>query len=165
MSVRFFKVSTHQELKLTEALAKEIWTHHYTPIIGKAQVEYMLRKFQTSEAIREQIDGGYEYYLIYKDKTAVGYFSTLAESPSLFLSKIYVKAELRGQGIGKSAMEFIEKQARQKGLTAIRLTVNKHNRSSIEAYLKMGFKKTRELVIDIGGGFVMDDYEMVKELN
>lgn len=165
MPISFIKVSTAQQLSLTEALAKGIWTHHYTPIIGQAQVEYMLSKFQTYEAIREQIAGGYEYYLIYKDKTAVGYFSILAESPSLFLSKIYVKMEFRGHGIGKKAMEFIEKQARQKGLTAIRLTVNKHNRSSIEAYLKMGFKKIRELVIDIGGGFVMDDYEMVRSLS
>lgn len=30
--------------------------------MGKAQNDYMLKKFQSPEAIREQIAGGYRYY-------------------------------------------------------------------------------------------------------
>ena len=36
-------------------LAFEIWTEHYTPIIGTASVNYMLNKFQTAAAIENQI--------------------------------------------------------------------------------------------------------------
>jgi ribosomal protein S18 acetylase RimI-like enzyme len=44
------------------------------------------------------------------------------------------------------------------------LTVNKNNTQSIEAYKKMMFYKTRSLVTDIGGGFVMDDDVMQRDL-
>jgi len=42
-------------------LAREIWTDHYVPIIGQAQVDYMLDTFQREEAIAAQLAGGYEY--------------------------------------------------------------------------------------------------------
>jgi hypothetical protein len=45
------------------------------------------------------------------------------------------------------------------GLTSIYLNVNKHN-SAVEFYLKKGFIKDREMVLDIGNGYVMDDYVM-----
>jgi ribosomal protein S18 acetylase RimI-like enzyme len=44
------------------------------------------------------------------------------------------------------------------------LAVNKSNRSAISAYLKHGFRVGDAVVKDIGGGFVMDDYIMVKPL-
>jgi len=36
-------------------LASHIWIEHYTPILGPQQVAYMLEKFQSALAIREQI--------------------------------------------------------------------------------------------------------------
>ena len=39
-----------------------------------------------------------------------------------------------------------------------------YNSGSLRAYEKMGFHKVRSLVIDIGGGFVMDDYELEKRV-
>lgn len=151
-------------LVIIQVLAQEIWTHHYTPIIGAKQVAYMLERFQSVKAMQKQLQEGYRYYLVYDGDEAVGYFSFLHEEQSLFLSKIYVLAERRGRGFGKKAMKFISEQAIQSGLTSIRLTVNKYNTHSIEAYLKMGFVKTRAVVFDIGEGFIMDDYEMEKEL-
>ena len=67
----------------------------------------------------------------------------------------------RGHGLGKRAIEFAAACARQTGATRIRLTVNKHNAAAIAAYQRAGFVRTRELVADIGGGYVMDDYEFV----
>ncbi len=43
-------------------------------------------------------------------------------------------------------------------------TVNKYNDRSINAYKRMGFAVVEEAVVDIGGGFIMDDYKMVKDL-
>ena len=43
-------------------LARVIWMEHYTPIIGAAQVEYMLDKFQSADRIYSDIqNGGYVY--------------------------------------------------------------------------------------------------------
>jgi ribosomal protein S18 acetylase RimI-like enzyme len=148
-------------------LAKEIWTEHFTVIIGKAQVDYMLEKFQSEGAITQQIKNkGFLYYLLKLDKNYIGYMSIVPNKSSgeLLLSKIYVKADERQKGYGKKALQFVEKLAKQRKLNRITLTVNKNNTSSIEAYLKMGFKNVGSVVTDIGAGFVMDDYRMEKFL-
>ncbi len=165
MTTTFKKVFKDKDFLFTQSLARKIWTQHYTPIIGAEQVAYMLDKFQSVEAMQKQVAEGYEYYLVYEQDRAVGYFSFLPEKESLFLSKIYVLAEMRGKGIGRRAMEFITEQALKRGLSSIRLTVNKYNTKSIDAYLKMGFENMGPVVFDIGQGFIMDDYEMLKRLN
>ncbi|MCO5725578.1 GNAT family N-acetyltransferase [Robiginitalea marina] len=157
--------ATHPEdAREIAGLASTIWREHYTPIIGKAQVEYMLERFQSAAAIADQIKGGMQYYLILSGGHAVGYLAFEKQGEGLFLSKIYLLNEFRGKGLGREAMEFISREARDRGCSTISLTVNKNNTRSIAAYEGMGFKKKEALVMDIGGGFVMDDYRMEKAL-
>jgi ribosomal protein S18 acetylase RimI-like enzyme len=52
--------------------------------------------------------------------------------------------------------------ARERGCSRLVLAVNKNNRDAIAAYLKHGFRVADAVVKDIGGGYVMDDYIMVK---
>ena len=153
--------STESDFAQIETLAREIWEEHYTAIIGVAQVAYMLEKFQSVKAMHEQIKEGYEYFMIQDTERLVGYLAFKEEAGGLFLSKVYVHASARGKGLGKAAIEFVKSEVDKRGLKQIRLTVNKYNHNSIAAYLKMGFEKTKELVMDIGEGYVMDDYEMV----
>ncbi|GAA3652163.1 GNAT family N-acetyltransferase [Flavivirga jejuensis] len=143
-------------------LADIIWREHYIPIVGKSQVDYMLDKFQSAIAIEEQVTNGFEYFLITYEEVAVGYISIKKEAASLFLSKIYVLSSYRGKKIGKMVMMFVEEKAKSYQLKSIRLTVNINNINAIKAYEKLGFINTGALIADIGNGFVMDDYQMVK---
>ena len=43
-------------------LAEIIWHRHFTPIIGKGTGVFMAEKFQSFNALKEQIENGYEYY-------------------------------------------------------------------------------------------------------
>ena len=45
------------------------------------------------------------------------------------------------------------------------MQVNKRNDRAIAAYQKAGFCIAEEAVLDIGGGFVMDDFLMEKEVS
>jgi ribosomal protein S18 acetylase RimI-like enzyme len=150
------------EFETIEKLADTIWREHYIPIVGKPQIDYMLEKFQSVRAMKRQVANGFEYYTVSYEELPVGYLSIKTEIEYLFLSKIYVLKAYRGKGIGKIMMDFIEDKAKTYNLNKIRLTVNKYNTNSIKAYEKMGFKNVGELVQDIGHGFVMDDFEMVK---
>ena len=165
-AIEIIEVSDEASINKAERLAKEIWRQHYIPIIGKDQVEYMLEKFQSKQAIYEQIQNGFIYYLVKLDDDYLGYLSILPkdESGELFLSKIYISIEQRGKGYGKKAMDFIENLARRRSLSRITLTVNKHNSGAIKAYQKMGFRIVDSIAQDIGGGFIMDDYGMEKIL-
>ena len=56
------KAETNEDLQEIAALADVIWHEHFTPIIGKEQVEYMLSRFQSYPALQDQVLTGYEYY-------------------------------------------------------------------------------------------------------
>ena len=71
---------------------------------------------------------------------------------------------LRGRGIGKEALAFVEELCRKLKLRTLRLTVNRHNLRSIAWYERMGSVNAGPIVTDIGGGFVMDDFKMVKQI-
>jgi ribosomal protein S18 acetylase RimI-like enzyme len=68
-------------------------------------------------------------------------------------------------GCGRQMIQFVIQQASKLKCQSITLTVNKYNKNTILAYQKLGFIQKRELVIDIGNGFVMDDFEMSYDLN
>jgi ribosomal protein S18 acetylase RimI-like enzyme len=158
----FIAATTEDQIGIVEALAKEIWAEHYTPLIGREQVGYMLERFQSGQAIAEQIRTGLLYFLIGEDGEFIGYIAVQPRGDELFLSKIYVKSSHRGKGHGKKAIKFIEELAKEKGLRKIVLTVNKNNIIAIRTYEKAGFKNLGSVIQEIGGGFVMDDYRMEK---
>ena len=152
------------DIKKVEQLADEIWTQHYTPIIGIDQVDYMLENFQSFEAIEKQISEGMDYFLLFFEGQPVGYMASKPEGENMFLSKIYVLSDMRGKGIGSYAMNYLETRAKEVGCRNLSLTVNKNNTDSIRAYEKLGFINVRPLQTDIGKGFIMDDYFMKKQL-
>jgi len=158
------KVTEPEAIDSVAALAHEIWNQHYVDIVGQPQVDYMLGKFQSARAIAEQIAAGYHYYIVMDRGRKAGYFALLPrpEDSSAQLSKIYVKRELRRRGLGKAIMAFVDHYCASESIRELWLTVNRHNTGSIAFYEHMGFANTGPLVQDIGSGFVMDDYRMVK---
>ena len=72
---------------------------------------------------------------------------------------------MRGKGLGRAGIEFVENYAREHGFNSICLTVNKYNMTSVYVYNNLGFQKIDDVVTDIGNGFVMDDYIMEKTLS
>ena len=146
-------------------VAQEIWTEHYTPIIGTEQVAYMLRTYHSAEIVRQQIvNENYDYFLLREDDDVIGYVGVQRREQELFLSKIYLLASARGQGYGKRMMDFVIEHARKHGYGRITLTVNRNNTDTIAAYYKLGFIKTGEQCADIGKGYVMDDFLMARSL-
>ena len=164
MKISVREVRGKNDIKKVEQLAYEIWTQHYTPIIGIDQVDYMLENFQSFEAIEKQISEGMSYFLLFFVGEPVGYMASKPEGENMFLSKIYVLSDLRGKGIGSYAMNYLETRAKEMGCRNLSLTVNKNNTDSIRAYEKLGFINVRPLQTDIGKGFIMDDYFMKKQL-
>jgi ribosomal protein S18 acetylase RimI-like enzyme len=61
-------------------------------------------------------------------------------------------------------IEHTCERAKQTGASAVILAVNKRNANAIASYLKHEFRIREAVVKDIGNGFVMDDYVMVRQL-
>lgn len=161
MKAIFERVSTPEQIEKVVQLANDIWMEHYKPIIGENQVNYMLGKFQSAKVIANEIcDKNNQYYLIIENERAVGYLGIKLEKRSLYLSKIYVLSSERGKGVGSQSFAFLTTFSKANMRNKITLTVNKNNSDSIAAYKKIGFKVTGDECMDIGSGYVMDDYQM-----
>ena len=154
------RVSTPRQIKKTAELAHNIWNAHYTPIIGQAQVDYMLKNIQSEKAIQEQIASGYEYFLLSESEASVGYLGLRPDYPKgkLMISKIYVDPTYQGKGYGKKLLEHTKQFSLAGEMNYIWLTVNRHNSNSISWYEKKGFVKIKEAQFDIGNGYIMDDF-------
>ncbi len=161
----FKKVQTKTAILVTAKLASDIWNEHYVPMIGQEQVDYMVKTFQSPDAIEHLIhDENYEYYIIYHLSEPSGYISVKHIGNNLFLSKFYVIKEKRGTGLGRKGLKFIIRRAKKLGTSSITLTVNKNNINSIKAYEKLGFKNDGPVITEIGSGYIMDDYRMSREV-
>lgn len=155
------KAETDAQVREIADLAKVIWNEHFTPIIGEDQVDYMVEKFQSYPALKEQISEGYEYYQIFYSGEFCGYTGIHpGEDNRLFLSKLYIKKECRGRHLATRVFSYLNDLCREHGYSAIWLTCNKHNDNSLAVYRHLGFETIDTQEADIGGGFIMDDYIM-----
>lgn len=154
------KADTNAQVQEIADLAEIIWHEHFTPIIGTDQVNYMVAKFQSYPALKDQLANGYEYYQLYDGEEFCGYCGIHPENGKLFLSKLYLKKEARGRHLATQAFDFLKNLCKERGLTAIWLTCNKYNDNSLAVYRHLGFETVDTQVADIGSGFVMDDYIM-----
>jgi ribosomal protein S18 acetylase RimI-like enzyme len=127
----------------------------------------MVQNYQSKHAIAAQIASGYEYYLILHNGEAAGYLAVVPDpaKSSLQLSKLYMRKSLRGLGLGKESMDFVAELCHQAKFGTLWLTVNKYNAESIAWYKYLGFAKAGEIVMEIGGGYMMDDFKMEKTIH
>ncbi|WP_080799485.1 GNAT family N-acetyltransferase [Arabiibacter massiliensis] len=169
MGIAFISVETADDRARLAALADEIWHEYWPALIGKAQTDYMVERFQSLPAIeRDMAEHGYEYWFLRdeEDERLAGYTGgrVEAETNRFFISKIYLRAEERGRGFASQTIAFYEDLCRERGLSAMYLTVNKHNDLAIRAYRGKGFQTIDAVETDIGDGFIMDDYIMEKKV-
>lgn len=162
--IKLVKAETDDQLRRAADIADSIWHEYFPKILSPEQIDFMVEKFCSFEAEKENLKEGYEYYFIKKGGNDVGYTAIKPDGDRLFLSKLYLKKEERGKKYARKALEQLIDIARERSLRAIWLTVNKYNDTTIAAYKAMGFVTIGDGVTDIGNGFVMDDYFMELDL-
>ena len=151
-----------EQLPIVIDLTKKIWPVAYGEILSKAQLDYMIDKFYNETALRELMQKGHIFYLALDDNdNYVGFVSyeINSEPNKTKIHKIYVLPETQGTGLGRQFFELVKEKAIENNQNAIFLNVNKYN-NAIHFYNKLGFSKVKDEVIDIGNGYVMDDYVM-----
>lgn len=160
-------VTNKEQLCELAEMACGIWHECFPGIISTEQIDYMVKRFQSYEAMCRQTEQeGYRYYFITADGERAGYLGCASdeENGRMFLSKLYLLSDYRGRGLASRAITALEGISRRKGLTAIRLTVNIHNEQAIAVYKHCGFRVVFDQKADIGSGFFMDDHVMEKTL-
>lgn len=148
-------------------LAHLIWPQAYSRIISREQVQYMLQRMYDPGVLRADMAKDELHYALIRDSARnIGYLAweAIGSNASAFLHKLYLLPEYHGLGLGARALRWVEDQAAAQGLERIRLRVNRNNSRAIRSYLRAGFVFEGDLCTDIGGGFTMDDFIMVRTL-
>jgi diamine N-acetyltransferase len=140
-------------------LAGIVWRAHYPGIISHEQIEYMLAKMYDLEVLRREMSEGITYLRALERDQMLGFASYGPAGKEVKLHKLYVDPSHQRWGIGRALIETVERAVAGRTLM---LTVNKRNHQAIAAYKKHGFVVRDSIVMDIGGGFAMDDYVMAK---
>ena len=116
------------EIPELAAMADTIWHEYFPCILTEEQIDYMVDRFQSEHAMREQVaDHGYQYFFITSDGERIGYTGIVPEGDRLFISKVYLLGEHRGKGLGTQAIKSIFGICEDKGYRSAYLTVTHTN--------------------------------------
>jgi ribosomal protein S18 acetylase RimI-like enzyme len=158
------RTASVDDIPLIRDLTYKVWPQTYSSILSKEQIDYMLNMMYSETSLRQQMEKDHEFILVYDDKEPVGFAAFSLAAPGIYkLHKIYVLPSRQGKGMGKYIIDELVKMMKTKGASALQLNVNRHNKAKT-FYEKIGFTVIKEEDIDIGNGYLMNDYVMEKQL-
>lgn len=162
MNIR--EIFSEADVRRLAKVARIVWREANVAFCTPEQVEYMIERYQSFEAISGQLMHGYRYFLIEEGDVIMGYFGVQPQGERLFLSKFYILKEYRGRKLFSLGLQYMIELCKESGLGSIYLTVNRNNTHAYEVYLAKNFKVIAEEDNPIGEGFEMNDYIMEYEI-
>lgn len=152
------------DIPTIQQIAEETWRPTYSHILTEEQTLYMLDLMYAADVLQKQIEGTVEFFMVAVDDEAIGYFAIEPQGDrQAKLHKIYLRPQQKTKGTGTAVIAYLKNWAITRGIETIELNVNKYN-SAVSFYEKMGFELIREMILDIGQGYIMDDYVMQLQL-
>ncbi|PBJ16121.1 GNAT family N-acetyltransferase [Flavobacterium sp. ACN6] len=164
-------------IKITEASIEDIakiqkianitWPNTYGEILTAAQLDYMLDLIYSTEALSKQILNNEQlFYMVSDSESTIGFIGiehNYKNEAITKIHKIYLLPETQGKGYGKIVFNSIEKLASENNSKELLLNVNRFN-TALNFYKKLGFEIKETVDIEIGNGYLMEDYVMGKEI-
>jgi GNAT superfamily N-acetyltransferase len=147
-------------------LAHSIWHEHYPSIISTAQIDYMLDRGYSAHALARFVtepDAGLA--LAQEGNEPIGFAAWYrVDAKAMKLDKLYVLPQRQRRGVGRALIEHVNAVAARAGCAELTLNVNRGNSGAVRAYEACGFTIRSRGDFPIGGGFVMEDFIMVRTL-
>ena len=155
-------------IKDIQLVSNVAWPHAFREILSPDQIKYMMNWMYSDESLKEQMEvKNHHYFLAKENDKFLGYMSiehNCENSGKTKIHKIYILPDVQKKGIGKLLLDTAINETKKQNGSAIFLNVNKYNDNAIGFYKKTNFFLAKEEVIDIGNGFIMDDYVFEKEI-
>ena len=154
------------DISSISSLAKEVWPVAYGEILSSKQLQYMLNAFYSANSLQEQMQKGHLFYGLKENDKLIAFIAVEANFPEINTTKIhklYVSPDQQGRQFGKNLIDFVSQLVLKMGQSKLLLNVNRFN-SAQYFYTKIGFSITKEEDIEIGQGYLMEDFVMEKTL-
>lgn len=162
--------ATDQELPIIRDIAYQTWPTTFGEILSSAQIRYMLDMMYSLDSLKRQISEQKHVFLLAQEtdsKAYLGYVSYEFDYKSQSktkIHKIYLLPASQGKGVGRLLIDKVAELAAEHRNSTVSLNVNRYNKA-IQFYERMGFNVIDNETIDIGDGFLMEDFVMEKPLN
>ncbi len=172
------RAATPDDIPAIQLIAYATWPVAYGEIISPQQMTYMLEVMYSTPALREQMEKkGHRFFLATRVGAngdtnddllaeAIAFASCELHYQSTTKAKIhklYCLPTSQGTGVGRTLIDAMTTLAQSQSQTELTLNVNKHNKAQ-QFYQRLGFAVVAEEVINIGQGFLMDDFVMERLL-
>lgn len=158
------RAASDKDVLLIRELSLQVWPQTYAPILSAEQIQYMMQLIYSEAALHQQLRDDHRFYIVYNAGIPIGFASYSNLGEGIFkLHKIYVLPQHQGRGTGRFVLMDVIEKARANGAAALQLNVNRNN-PALSFYQKLGFAILREEDIDIGNGYIMNDFVMQKNL-
>ena len=167
MSEAQIKPATVEHLPAIRDLAVVIWHAHYPGIISREQIDYMLGRMYAIETLRDELANHsmrFERMLLGDALIGFAGYGPTEDKKAWKLHKLYLLPQQHGRGLGSQLLRHCETQAQSLGAQRMLLNVNKRNTGAVAAYQRNGYAVSDSVCVNIGNGFVMDDFVLVKNL-
>ena len=158
--------ASENDAALIRDLAIATWPDTFIDIISRKQIDYMLELLYSVDSLNEQMKNGHHFILAKDDNEVVGFASyelNYKNEPKTKLHKIYILPFVQNEGVGTALINFIKQEAHKHNNPTLTLNVNRRNKAVLY-YKKQDFEIVKEEDIDIGSGFLMEDFVMEKSL-
>ena len=160
-------VASEEHLPEINRIAHETWPSTFGEILSPNQISYMLEWMYSIDSLKQQITEKGHVFLLAKDESGfLGYASYELHYQGLHktkIHKIYLLPASQGKGVGAALIAQIGARATQHNDLSLLLNVNRYNKA-VGFYEKVGFQIVGSEDIDIGDGFLMQDFIMEKPL-
>jgi len=169
MRLDIMPIATVKQVIDMEQAAKHIWIDYYRDIFSPDQIQYMLKKFHSREAIEQQIQDGMIYIMLMFGNETIGYASYYLEDDILQMPRLCIKKEYRRKGLAKQVIEhvelfFLSKEHGFSYVKKIQHNISVKNKTAIAIYEHLGFYKKKRVTVDFGNGYFSEDYVMEKRI-
>ncbi|MBD8388300.1 GNAT family N-acetyltransferase [Dysgonomonas sp. BGC7] len=155
-----------EHIFIIKLLSDQIWPHTFKDILSPDQISYMMEMMYSQSSLEDQMSKGHHYLLANEDGEYLGYVSyelNYKNSDTTKIHKIYVLPSTQGKGVGRFFIDSVADIAKANGNKVLSLNVNRFNKA-IDFYKRIGFEVAGSENIDIGDGFLMEDFIMNKKL-
>ena len=158
------RAASIDDIPLVRELTFKIWPQTYASILSQQQIDYMLEMMYSIPSLKKQMEDGSQFIIVYDGREPAGFAAYQEIQPTTYkLHKIYILASQQGKGTGRFVLDHIIQEIKQHGAKSLELQVNRNNKAK-SFYEKLGFTLAKEIKLDIGNGYFMDDYVMERQL-
>lgn len=159
--------ATPDDYPVIQQIAYRTWPDTFGAILTPEQIEYMLGWMYSIPALEVQVnEKGHRFLMAQEGDENLGYLSyevNYKGTSKTKIHKIYILPSAQGKGVGKALFAEATERALANANHTLSLNVNRQN-PAVQFYTKQGFQIVSEENIDIGNGFLMEDFVMEKSL-